>query len=238
MAVAAALSGVRVLECWEQGRGRHPVDRALLLLGAAFPDTSYDRLAELPIGARDAALLDLRRATFGPDLRAYVECPGCRERLEFALDGRALELPPAVEGPIVAAGLAFRLPTSRDLAQAITETDPDRCARRLAALCLLDAEADGAPAEWSEPVLIAVEASMAEADPQADVELEVACETCERTWTVPFDIAAFLWEELESRAIRLLHDVHLLSRAYGWSEGEVLALSDARRVAYLDLVGA
>jgi hypothetical protein len=33
-----------------------------------------------------------------------------------------------------------------------------------------------------------------------------------------------------------LHEVDLLARAYGWTEPEVLALSEARRAAYLRLV--
>jgi hypothetical protein len=236
MAAATGLSGARLLECWEQARDRHPLDRALLLLGAAFPDTPYDRLAELPIGARDAALLELRRATFGPDLLAYVDCPACGERLEFALDSRALELPATGETALTAGGRSFQLPTSRDLALAIHETDPERAARRLADLCLLPPESPAGPVEWSEPILDNIEARMAEADPQADVELAIGCAACGGNWTIPFDIGGFLWEELECRAVHLLHDVYLLARAYGWSEGEVLALSDARRTAYLDLV--
>jgi hypothetical protein len=31
----------------------------------------------------------------------------------------------------------------------------------------------------------------------------------------------------------LFDDIHLLAQAYGWSEGEILALSPARRSAYL-----
>ena len=43
---------------------------------------------------------------------------------------------------------------------------------------------------------------------------------------------------MEGRAKRLLMDVHLLARAYGWSEAEVLALSPARRRFYLEMVEA
>ena len=34
----------------------------------------------------------------------------------------------------------------------------------------------------------------------------------------------------------LLRDVDTLARAYGWTEEQVLALGDARRGAYLELV--
>ena len=45
-----------------------------------------------------------------------------------------------------------------------------------------------------------------------------------------------LWSELEACARRLLHDVDVLARAYGWTETEVLALGAAPG-AYLELVG-
>ena len=41
-----------------------------------------------------------------------------------------------------------------------------------------------------------------------------------------------------SRAVQLLDEVHQLATAYGWTEAEILALSDTRRAAYLDRVTA
>ena len=51
-----------------------------------------------------------------------------------------------------------------------------------------------------------------------------------------FDVPAYLWEELDVRARRLLDEVHALARSYGWAEREILALSEVRRNAYLDRV--
>ena len=42
----------------------------------------------------------------------------------------------------------------------------------------------------------------------------------------------------EARARALLAAVHTLARAYGWSEPDVLALSEQRRAAYLEMVTA
>jgi hypothetical protein len=44
-----------------------------------------------------------------------------------------------------------------------------------------------------------------------------------------------VWAEVDVRARRLLADVATLARTYGWTEPEVLALSEARRAAYLRL---
>jgi hypothetical protein len=232
------LSAADMLDLWEHGRRSHPIDRALLMLATALPDAPFDRLADLSIGRRDAALLAVRVATFGKELHGYTDCPACGERLEFTLDGRALELPTRAEAPVAAAGLLFRLPTSRDLAIAITHTDPEWLARRLAESCALSEEDKAVPREYPEAILGEIEMRMMEADPQSDLVLEFACDACRHEWTTAFDIGEFFWEEIAAHATRLLLDVHLLARAYGWTELEVLALSDVRRAAYIDMVSA
>ena len=50
------------------------------------------------------------------------------------------------------------------------------------------------------------------------------------------DIGEFFWRELTVQAKRLLREVHLLARGYGWREADVLALHPRRRQAYLDLL--
>jgi hypothetical protein len=52
------------------------------------------------------------------------------------------------------------------------------------------------------------------------------------------DLPAFLWTEIEAQVRRLLLDIHTLAVAYGWSEREILSLSDARRRLYLEMVQA
>jgi hypothetical protein len=41
---------------------------------------------------------------------------------------------------------------------------------------------------------------------------------------------------VDARARRLLHEVDVLARTYGWTEDEVLALSEQRRASYLRIV--
>jgi hypothetical protein len=44
-----------------------------------------------------------------------------------------------------------------------------------------------------------------------------------------------VWTELRAHARRLLREVDVLARAYGWTEPDVLALDERRRAAYLEL---
>ena len=88
-----------------------------------------------------------------------------------------------------------------------------------------------------EALEAALARTVAECDPQADIDLELTCPACGAQWRTPFDITGFLWRELEAWAMRTLRETHLLASAYGWSEADILALSAWRRQHYLDLVG-
>ena len=224
-----ALTADFLLLMWASGCERHPIDRALLLYAVAAPDSSTDELADRPLGERNSALLRLRQRLFGEELAGYCDCPHCGERLEFTLRCGDLLAPAASARPMSeVAGLSCRPPTSRDLAEIARLDDPEQAMWQLLKRCCGEqAEAD---------LLPAFEAALEQADPCADCSLELGCEACGQSAVVPFDIAHFLWEELAAQARRLLDEVHLLARAYGWSEAEILALPAVRRQAYLKRV--
>jgi len=236
----APLSAPEVLAIWERGRARHAIDRALLLFAAACPELPPDRLADLPLGQRNAALLRLRRSTFGPEIRAYIDCPGCSARMELALQ-TDLFLPPAgrtdAGGEFETDGFRFRLPTSRDLSAVLGRADEESAAAHLLERCCV-ARPDDPSSAPLHSLLAKIEAGLESLDPGADVKLLLTCEGCEHAWAAPFDIADVLWDEVHARARALLAAVHALARAYGWSEREVLALGEQRRSAYLGMVMA
>ncbi|CAN5908743.1 hypothetical protein BH23GEM7_BH23GEM7_23940 [soil metagenome] len=238
-----SLSAAELLEVWERGQLATPVNRALLLLAAAEPETPPEALAALAVGRRNARLLRLRECTFGPGLKSVTTCPTCGEWLELALEVSELlqAFAPVSEdttadGPVWLDAedgrVRFRLPTSLDLAavagagEAAPAALLERCVEEVA---------DAEPALPPE-VAAAVAERMAEADPLADPELALTCPACGDRWSAPLDVVAYFWTEIEAWARRTLHEVHLLASAYGWSEGTILALSPQRRQAYLELV--
>ena len=77
-----SLSTDDFLNIWERGFHLHPLDRGLLTLSAALPETSYDSLADWPLGQRNRALAELRCACFGPGLQGWIRCAQCEEKLE------------------------------------------------------------------------------------------------------------------------------------------------------------
>lgn len=246
-------SGIPAL--WEEGSRLHPVDRALLLLSASSPGTAWEELASLTVGERDAALLALRRELFGDTLAGESFCPECGEQVEFqasvtellaADDGRlrsgnrrgTLRLP---EGR----SLEFRLPDSRDLAVLVGADDPDRARRILAERCLARDFAEEKAGEemteretvpFSDELLSLLSQAMEQSDPLADIRFDLACPDCGREWSVALDILSWLWDELSREARGLLRDVHVIARAYGWSERSILALPPERRRAYIDMI--
>ncbi|MDB4950656.1 MAG: hypothetical protein JWM27_3305 [Gemmatimonadetes bacterium] len=238
-----ALSAGEVLRVWEAGADQHPLDRALTLLSAAEPRAARAELAALSVAERDARLLRMRAAMLGPTLSAFAACPRCGERLEFTL--RTDELTAgsrAADGPWeTAAGgvsLRFRLPDSRDLAAAARSGSVDAARRVLGARCVLAAWNDAGPVDagaLSEDALTALAAAMGEVAPEAEVSLSLGCPACGGAWESLLDVADFFWTELSARARRVMQDVHVLARAYHWSEAEILALSPGRRRAYLEM---
>ncbi len=224
------LSASEILDVWERGRSTTLPERALDLLVAGGYSGQPESLA---VGARDALLVELRERTFGSAVSAVGSCESCGELLEIELPAADLRSE-SVAGDVLelamddGASVRFRLPTAGDLVAVAEAADVEE-----GRLVLLERCVDGELAAELEDV---VAARMAEADPGAWTELALECPACGHAWQSPFDIVSFLWAELESFARRLVADVHTLASAYGWRESDVLALTPARREAYLELV--
>ena len=159
--------------------------------------------------------------------------------MEFEMDGQKLlnenADEPLSDSTVVVKSHAFRLPNSRDLSLAARATDSRAAAISLLECCRLDATplADMSVEEMEE-----VGEQMALADPLAELRLTLQCPACHEQRVETLDINGFVWAEIEARARRLLWEVHTLAYAYGWSEGEALSLSAARRARYLEMVRA
>jgi hypothetical protein len=97
---------------------------------------------------------------------------------------------------------------------------------------------DGAVPGSASSFPASVVSRFAELHAAAEVGCAVDCPACATHQVLDLDIGRFLWREVTVAARRLLAEVHLLACAYGWAEQDILALSPARRAAYLELAGA
>jgi hypothetical protein len=207
-----------LLEVWEEGWGQSPPRRALGLLEAAWPGAPPAQWLATSMGRRDACLLTLHEELFGGELDVVAACPGCGEPLEVSLHSDDLRVEAAGDGTI----------------------DVEVSYPALLCRCIDVAQRGGAtvePGALPEVVTRVVAEAMAKTDPQADVQLAFRCPACDRAWSAPFDIASYVWDEVDDWAQRLVRDVHTLAGAYGWSERDILAMSARRRRLYLELCG-
>jgi hypothetical protein len=215
--------------------------RALVGVGGATAG-GEETARELTIGDRQALLLHLRRITVGERMSCVFSCPmpECGEQLELEL--RVEDLLVRAEGPTrrwheVEHGgrrARFRLPTGGDqerAARTALAEGIDASVSELLAAC-----AEGGAGDWSAELRDRVISRMSELDPQAELVLTLTCPVCDRASSVPFDLIAYLRDELLDRVSRLERDVHTLASAYGWSEEEILGMAPGRRRRYLTLV--
>ena len=240
------LNSVVLLSAWEEGVSQPLMQRALTLLAVTRPERSAEEWARLSIGERDRWLLQVREELFGASLEMMAVCPKCSERLELSFNTSDVRVsaPAAVleNGLVVGASgyeVTCHLPTSADLLDIIQSPAPD-LREALLKRCVEVARLGGEsldPAALPDEIVSTVIDKMAKADPQADVQVEMACPACSHRWSLPFDILSYLWSEIEDWAQRLLLDVHTLASAYGWSEGDILTMSPRRRRIYLEMTG-
>jgi uncharacterized protein (UPF0212 family) len=241
-------SAAELLDTWEGAMQAAPPIRALRLLAAAHPGETADSLARLPLGERDGRLLTLHEALFGSQIAGLAACPACGEQLELAFAVTDIRTEPALS---VHAGtpvhvshhgydIQCRLLDTLDQVALIGAVDAADCRALLLERCVLTARCgnEEVPAgQLPDAVVAALAGRLAEADPQADIQLALSCPACGHAWQAVFDIGSFLWAEVHAWAQRMLRDVHWLARAYGWREADILSLSAWRRQVYLAMVG-
>lgn len=242
----SVISASTWLDVWERAGTLPAARRDIELLRTAC--TSHAELEQLPVGARDRLLLELREALFGDPMNCTTRCPACRAICEWACSARSLR---AVGSDTNVAGVhewakdawrvRFRAVNAADLMSLADCRDESAASARLLSRCVLDASCEGqavAAGELPAPIVEAVSAAMEQVDRQACLELALTCPDCSHGWTVDFDAGDFLWTELDAWAQRTLLEVHQLAGRYGWTEREILLMTPARRARYLAIGAA
>lgn len=241
-----SLTANDAIRIWESGYRQQPAERAVTVLSAAFPDESKEELRRLTLGQCNSRLLAVRDQVFGRELNGFSECANCGERLEFTLSSKALSR----AGPVEASAnefdlesdgynLRFRPLEIEDLSAAAAGGDVDAVRNLLVTRCVLEARRGDqtmTAAELPATVVADLGRRLAEFDSGAEVVVELSCPACESRCELPFDIASFFYSEIGAQAQRLLREVHVLARAYGWQEGAILEMSARRRQFYLEML--
>jgi hypothetical protein len=243
------LTTAELLAVWEHGLNQSLLVRVLTLLSAACPEMDAEAIAQLPIGERDAMLLQLREWMFGSRLVNTAHCPKCNEHVEWENRIADLSIPPKpdLDSPdafrlkTAEFELQFRLPDSQDIAAALEINDDQAARSGMLRRCILEARhADESCDIGSLPAEVFEKLSrrMEELDPQAEIRIDLTCPSCEHQWRILFDIASFLWAEINRWSENMILTIHKLAGRYGWSETQILELSPVRRQMYMGLVNS
>jgi hypothetical protein len=240
-----SITAMDLLATWERGLTQSGVRRAVTVLTAAHSELTETQLLQLPLGQLGSLTLDIRHQLFGPELICLACCPACREQLELNLNVADIQIAAndspesALHCEVDGYRLEFRLPDSRDLMLAEAQHSVAAAHQLLLSRCLLSASIDRCRCEADElpsHVLAAMETAMSAADPQANVQLDLTCPACAHNWLAAFDIASYVWKEINAWAKRVLIEVHLLAKSYAWAEADILAMTPTRRRLYLEQI--
>jgi hypothetical protein len=225
-------SARQLLKSWETLQGQPMPVRAAglaaLLTGRSLPD-----VLRWSIPRRDRALFDFRAQMFGGRVEAVIPCPHCAEQLEMQLS--LAQIAPSRTAArksgfqtlrVDGARVRCRAPNSEDLLTIAALRDVAEARTQLIARCI----------QTDDPELRERAAALLAGQPADDVELNLTCPACRHTWHAPFDIATFVWRELDDWAHRTLREIHVIAGAYGWSEDEILQLSARRRQMYVEMI--
>jgi hypothetical protein len=208
--------------------------------------TANDEVASMLVHDRDLALVALRRLTYGDRLDVELACTTCEARHDVTIDLDRLvrpdEPPASVTVEMFGHRVVARLPTAGDQVH-VVDAAGDKRAHLLGCVVRSIDDRSGpftiddvqalAPALRAE-LEQAIEAAL----PDIDLVLITTCPACEAAIEAPVQLAQIVLAELQERSRHLLREIHVIARAYHWSEREILDLAVSRRRAYLALIDA
>ena len=228
------LTASELLGVWERCLDEPSALRASTLLALSDGNAAPHEAAAWSISRRDEGLLALRQQLFGPRVTGITICSQCGElaEIDFSLDDVRVKTSPKRPRRTLSQGnqrLRYRAPTSEDLVAISSVSDPEVARRMLIERCV--ERADQLPAHIVDKVV----ARLSGEEAQADIRLRIVCPACNHILEPLFDIASYLWRELDDWARKTLREIHLIASRYGWSETEILRMSARRRRTYLEL---
>lgn len=215
------------------------------MVSLSHPSHNLSQIAKMPIGERDARLLEIREELFGPVFNNATNCPQCKKKMEWEMTVDAIRLKPNLS-PINAELysleydgnlIQFRLPNTTDIMEVMALEKGVSKEEVLLKKCIAPGSL---PTAYSDKMPEAFENAFAqkmeEYDPQSDIKMAILCPVCGHNWDMIFDIMSYLWSEIEDWATHLLQDIFLLAKNFGWSENDILEMGSFRRGLYLKML--
>jgi len=245
------LAGEQLLRAWECSRELPEQEAVLALLELAHPERPAREWARLPLGERDALLLELRAETLGRRMEGFTVCPACGAQLEFVVDARELAQglrtqDGAADDPV---NTAVRPANTLDLLASNSAQNEEEARTILLARTACETaedakavdSAEGAKrwlAAQPEPARALLAERFEQVNAAAEVRMQLACVACGGCPVLDLDVARYFLREIGAAARRLMLEIHELALVYGWSEQAIAGMSGTRRAAYLEMLSA
>ncbi len=199
---------------------------------------------ELCVADRHFLLLQWRLFVAGGSDYEWLSahCPECEARYDFPLEWAELPIKPAGENfPQIRFRLSsavngedeiqVRVPRGSDqefIAQ-LTTRDATQLRRALLQRLILQENSAALINHLSDEHIVALESALEQASPEIAEQLQLSCPECGTQHQVQLD----WYRGMHKPVDELLDQIHQLAANYHWSEQEILALPQARRMAYL-----
>ena len=203
---------------------------ALADLASRFGLISIDESTS--IADWEKALLALRQRWFGEHVDAELQCTACGEFSALSFNVSLLSVNSGDENQLNQATQAISLmellgiEAHSDAEHRLTQlTAQSRCIDLAAAAALL-----------SGPDAPAVVESLEIALSGLDLVLATECVSCGAAVSQPFDVQAFVSEEINRTRDQIFDDIHRIACHYHWSEEQIVAMPRRRRRRYLSMI--
>jgi hypothetical protein len=208
---------------------------AVALLARLLTATPPVAAAALSACDRDALLAALHRQCWGDRIVSTITCRACGAKYDLSFELSAVQRHLASDAPVWLArggvltsadGRSLTVPDASDEISAV-ERGVSGAVERLAERA--GAEADG---------IAEAAAALESAAPIVDLELDATCPECGGGQNAHFDLQSFVLQRLLNERGVLFADVHLLATTYGWSLGEILALTRHTRRSFVEIASS
>ena len=241
------LSAAELLSVWERSMDLSLLRKTLLLLDLACPEMDESEITLFSIGERDARLFKIREWMFGSRFRNTIDCPQCGRAMEWEMNTEDFNLavipdkwaPEEYELNVNDFSIRFRLPNSQDISEILLPGTSNQESDHLLQNCILEIKQKNrkySQKTLPEKVSKALASKIEELDPAADIRIGISCPDCSHKWEAPFDIMSYLWSEINNWAQRMLQDIYLLAKTFGWAERDILNMDATRRQLYVEMI--
>jgi hypothetical protein len=170
------------------------------------PGGARQTVRDLLVAERDRELVELRRISLGPEMKARVSCPSCGETsdVEFSLDALPVDFDASrrrVTVDVAGVGeVVLRLPTAgdqEDLADAALDGEAEQRSWLLARCIARYGDRTGVDVDFTRGLPVRVrgelEWALETATPELDLEMEAVCAHCGASFAAPFDVESFFF---------------------------------------------